>query len=209
MKKILFAITILVIGLTLNASPIAYGLDSSFTIDDLFVKGFSLKSEDETILVTPPKSQIKTEDKAIDQFMLICPDGFDNWILATLMFKSNTSYGNVYSFVSRNYGEGLSKENAEFFAEHYSSDMSEDVLLAKMLSGDLSNYLMKAMVAEMLNEIIEDENIKNMNMWITDDLYIFTVDSSNTEGPTAIFFRTDLMKDYVDTIMGLAFASMF
>ena len=45
-------------------------------------------------------------------------------------------------------------------------------------------------------------------MWKTDSLYIFTADSSNYEGPIVIFFRTSLIKEYIDDFIDLAMTSM-
>ncbi len=200
-KKTLITISLLVITAMLYASPIAFGLDSSFSIDDLIIEGFSLKTVNDTIIVTPPESRISSEENGIEQFMLMCLEGFDDWQLAILQFNNN--YNEAYNFISKNYGEGLTKDSTEFFAQHYSSDFSDDVIMTKFLSGALSEYLKKAVAAEILNGILEDENVSNINMWIANELYIFTATPSNMEEPVAIFFKTDFIEDYVDSMTKL------
>ena len=207
-KKVLMVLSLIVVGVTLFASPIAFGLDSTFTLDDLFSDGFVLRSDGEDIIVTPPKSKIGPFEENIEIFMLTCPVDFDDWVFATLKFKSGTDYERIYSFVSKNYGEGLNKENVEFFAEHYSSDFSEEMIMAKMLSGELDDYMTKAIVAEMLGEMLSDESVNDINMWKTDSLYIFVADSSSYGGPIVIFFRTSLIKEYIDDFIDLALTSM-
>ena len=209
-RKILIIIALAILGSALNASPIAFNIDSSYEIEDLLSSGFTMRYDDEdSIIVTPPKSKIGLNDKDIAELILICPDGADKWIAAGLKYRRNTGYDTAYKFISRNYGEGLSKESTKFFAEHYSKELSDEVILTKLLSGDLGQYLLNTLIAELLNEIIDDENIKDMNMWITDDLYIFTADSSNsTEGPVAVFFRTETITSYVNSILDTAFLSM-
>ena len=40
-------------------------------------------------------------------------------------------------------------------------------------------------------------------MWIANELYIFTATPSNMEEPVAIFFKTDFIEDYVDSMTKL------
>lgn len=163
--------------------------------------------KDDSIIMTPPKSRIGLYNSDIIQFALMYLDGTDEWMVISLNFRNDAGYATAYKFVSRNYGEGLSKGNAKFFAEHYSKELSDEVILAKLLSGDLGQYILNTFAAELLNEIIDDEDINDMNMWITDDLYIFTIGSNSTEGPVATFIRTDIITDYANSIIDATFAS--
>ena len=208
-KTSLLLLFFAIICAALYSGPIAYGLDSTSEIEDFLSKGFSMRYEDEdTIIVTPPKSRIGLYDKDISEFALMSPDGADKWMAAILEFRRSTSYSTAYKFISRNYGEGLNRESTEFFVERYSKEPSDEVILAKLLSGELGKYFLNMLVAELINEIIGYEDIKDMNMWITDDLYILTAGpSSNTGRPAAIFIRTDTINDYVNSILGSAFVS--
>ena len=208
MKKLLFAAMFIVLGAMLYASPIAFGLDSSFNIPYLIANNFKLEINEDMISVTPPVSKIGISDRNIGGFGIFCPEGSDNWVWAVLVFDEKSSYATTYKFVSRNYGEGMSAENTRFFAERYSQEISEEMLLAKMFTGDFSDFFVNMTVASMLNDILGEDTTDDINMWITEDLYIFTVGSSKDTSSIVIFFNTEPIKNVMDLFLEMAFSSM-
>lgn len=184
-----------------HTNVIAYGLGSSFTISDLFSYGFELENlDDGFIKVTPPKDRVRKSDKAIESFILYCFEGLsDDYFVALLNFADSFSYSDAYSFISKNYGEGRSKTNTEFFTYHYSM-LDEDAAALKLIMGD-SKDLERFLVSSFLLEI-GIESLTEINMWELDNLFIFTICSDGIS--SAIFFNTKPIVTYINSLLSVA-----
>lgn len=180
---------------------VAYGLDSSFTISDLFSYGFELENlDDGFIKVTPPKYRVRKSDKAIESFILYCFEGLsDDYFVALLNFVDSFSYSDAYSFISKNYGEGRSKTNTEFFIYHYSM-VDEDAAALKLIMGDSKDF--ERFLASCFLLEIGIESLREINMWELDNLFIFTICSDDTS--SAIFLKTEPIVRYVNSLLSMA-----
>ena len=78
------------------------------------------------------------------------------------------------------------QENALFFLAQYSQGPSCDVILRKLLTGELGPYMSNFIIAEFLFEILEEDEIAKVNMWKTEEVAIFTF--QDTEENCGVIF---------------------
>ncbi len=189
MRRIAITLLCLFLATTLFASPIAFGLDSSFDIPYLINNDFKLEileEKDKSVNVTPPESNISLKDATIDEFYVFPVKNSHDWDSLNILFKDSIPYSTAYNFVKADYGEGMSKERTlDYINKHY-IEPSEEIQYQKYLEGNIGSFLSDYYIARALKAYIDSEPVENLNMWINDDVVIFAFQSKGQK--CGIFF---------------------
>lgn len=204
MRKFAILITSLLLTASLSASPIVYGLDSSFDIPFLVNNNFKieiLEEDDNHMEVTPPpQTKLRAQDSQIESFHIYpVKSNSNDWDSTTIMFQEEVPYSAVYDYVKANYGEGLSKEDTLFYIIKHHSEPSEENKFSKYIEGEIGSYLGDYYIARALKTYIDNEPVLNLNMWKTDDVVVFTFQNSGLN--SGIFFvNYDTLKTQIEKL---------
>ena len=204
MKKTISIITMLfMIALPLTAGALPYGLPDDFTIDHLLENNYEIDLEDGMMNITPPVKKIQKRDSIIASVATPDIEGIDEWIVTLASTYSNVRYDKCVEYISAVLGDGVNEKNTRFIIDRYSSEPSEEVLMSKLFSGELGEYLTKVLPAMMIRTLIEDsgEELEMINMWKTDEMTIYTL---GTTGSNAIIYvHTSIMEEFISSALGL------
>ena len=234
MRKIVFVICFIVLGLCINASPIAFGLDSSFDVQYLITNNFELKLVDEFInkavdefgdklelteemideleksttyiFITPPKNRIIGDDKNIEQFYIYCLGGSDEWFSSGISFKEGFSYEKACAYLEKNYGKGLSESNTKFFFQRYSKEPSDYSIASMILNGELSTYLNNWYIASSISQVIKLEKFNHIRMWRGDDVTAFAMVIEKENKSVLLFLNNKIINELVEDMLSSFFS---
>ena len=182
MKKTLSLTAMLVaITIPLLAGVLPYSLPDDFTIDYLIMENYDLDVVGDSILISGSGRKVQKRDSIIASFQIPELEEIDSWIVAYADTCENVSYTQTCKYISDVLGEGVSEKNTRFLIERYSSEPTEEKLFSMLLSGEMGEYLGKAIPAlaikqamiEAENAGTSDEDIR-LNMWKGDGITVYT-----------------------------------
>ena len=183
------------------AGVLPYGLPDDFTLDYLIAENFELSSDNGAIDITPPGKHMEKRDAIIYEFKIPDIAETDSWITAMARCYSDVSYEDCRGYVSSVLGDGVSESNTRFLLERYSSEPSEEMIFSLLFSGELGEYLVKAVPAMLIKSILPEEEIEKcmLNMWNGDGITIYTL--GYEEEKVIIYVHDEVIEDFLDSAM--------
>ena len=202
-KTISLTIMLIIIAFSLTARALPYSLPDDFTIDYLLENNYGIDLEDGMLSITPPMKKIQKRDSILETLVIPDIEGVDEWLVAIATTNTNVRYEKCVSYISDVLGEGVNEKNTRFIIDRYSAEPSEEVLMSKLFSGELGEYLSKAAPAMMIKSLLEEngEEMERINMWKTDDITIYTFETSQKNA--IIYVHTSIMEEFISSVLGL------